>query len=303
MKSKSGLIAVTEAAQNALKQIHLIQHHFGGLQDPHKKGGEQGPYFDPLDSLIYIIEAHRSARTMEATWTEAVRWEFAGLSSPRGIRVGVGTFASAHEVAAEAARMVANNTTFLLIDDGFFAKLDATFKWAAGHRSIPEELQDEYATYWKEDGHAGLFRDLLWDILSSLRPVRVPHLRGTLDCEHAIARRGRGLDYASPGFPRTHLTTGKKPEAILPFTEETSWSPSSRPNVVRFVRAAQELRDIRSSREPLSLTGIYRRANLTGASQTRARVAAQRLQLVSPKWKVTALGSRLLAEEPQPKHS
>ena len=298
MTSKQHLVEITEAAQRFLRQLRLFQHHFGALKSPHEKQTVQTPYFDPLDSLMYFIDFHRAALAIVAKWTEPLRWEFAGLSTRMGIRVGAWTHTSAHEVAAESARMASNQLPFLMIDESFFDELSASFEWKRGLQSVPEGLKTRYEDYWKQTGHRSFFVDILWELLSSLSGIRPLRLRGTIDCEHMAARRGRGLDHASLGFPATHLSPGRK-APVDPFAEEMKWSPSSRPNVVRFVRAARSLGEERSTKNPLSLAGIYKQANLSGASQTRAKVAALRLELVSRSWKVTARGSRLLAEDAQ----
>lgn len=292
---------MTAAAHRLLRIVHVSQMHFRQLQAPYERGANAGVYFAPRNCLIYFLELRQAALGLERSFTERLRWELAGLASPRGIRAGVGTFPSAHEILVEASRVVIANVGILLINKASIERLDEHFDWDKGLRSIPEGITETFTEHWQGERH-GYFLALIWNIVETIRFLQVLQLRGIIDCEHSLARRGRNVGFEQGGFPRSHLTRLElRADQQSRFTGEVSWSPSSRPNVVRFVAAAAKLAKLRSTRDPLSLSGIYRAANLVGNSQTRAKDAALRLALVNSQWRVTALGSRLLAEEAQVK--
>ena len=292
---------MTAAAHRLLRIVHVSQMHFRQLQDPHKEGANAGVYFAPQDCLIYFLELRRASLALEQSFTERLRWELAGLASPRGIRAGAGTFPSAHEILAEASRVVIANIGFLLINKASMERLDEHFDWDKGLRSIPEGVTETFTEHWQGERH-GHFLALIWDMVETLRFLKVLQLRGILDCEHSLARRGRNVGFDRGEFPRSHLTRLElRADQPSRFTGEISWSPSSRPNVVRFVAAAAELANRRSTKDPLALAGIYRSARLVGNSQTRAKDAAIRLSLVDARWRVLPRGRRLLAEEAQAK--
>jgi hypothetical protein len=300
MKSKvEDLVAATEAAQQFLRITHLVQDTFRQLKSPDTPGTRQ--FFAAYYCLPYFIELRRCTRAFDVAFTERVRWELAGVASPGGVQAGAATFASAHDILSDAARVSSTCLDGLLITPKVRDDLDRDFDWNRGERSIPKNLMLEYVRYWEGGDHYPRFLTLLWEMVETLRFVDVLRLRGILDCEHALARRGRGVAHNEGRLPRSHLSTTDSGDPASPFTGQISWSPSTRPNVLRFVRAADELRRMRSTKEPLSLAGIYRRANLKGNSQTRAKDAALRLKLVTARLEVTARGSRLIREDAQAK--
>lgn len=308
------LVTVTDTALEMLRRSQVVLSAFAGMKKPTNPRPRQPRRPRPSEHLHAFVGLLLAARAHSRAFKEHLRWEFAGLTSPAGITAGMGSFPSGHELLADMARISSRPLSPLLINEKFFSAVAEDFVSGQGSRSIPERLQGQFDEHWApvqddselDDVRAHVrdrdsqdqFLALVWSLVEPLRFLDPIRLDAVVVCEHAGARRRRGIAHDRGPFPRTPLTQDDGTTSRSPFTGEVEWSPSSKPNVLRLLKAIYDLSKVRGPKGQLSLAGIYAEANLKGASQTRARVAALLLGFIDNTWHLTATGRRALRSPP-----